>query len=215
MFPVCLEGHLKGLSCICLLAMHTLICLTFSLPPGVRAWLRRLLVALSGVFCLPCYMGRVKRIWYLLPVRAAKVQASLRIRAVSPEPSLLAHTSSESRGTFRLKARSLAPLNGWACAVKICHDGMLEDTNSLGGAHICNEQALSLKFWLRGMFETYINLYKVVTFHPITIKFCLYILYDFLSITKSRLTEKNIFSKKDFILQMCVKLWPITRLVMS
>ena len=54
--------------------------------------------------------------------------------AVSPEPPLLAHTSSESRGTFRQKARSLAPLNGWACAVKICHDGMLEDTNSLDGA---------------------------------------------------------------------------------
>ena len=71
-------------------------------------------------------------------MRAAKVQASLRIRAVTPEPSLLAHTctSSESRGTFRQKARSLAPLNGWACAVKICHDGMLEDTNSLDGAHL-------------------------------------------------------------------------------
>ena len=69
-------------------------------------------------------------------MRAAKVQASLRIRAVSPEPSLLAHTSSESRGTFRQKARSLAPLNGWACAVKICHDGMLEDTNSLVAAQL-------------------------------------------------------------------------------
>ena len=69
-------------------------------------------------------------------MRAAKVQASLRIRAVSPEPSLLAHTSNESRGTFRQKARSLAPLNGWACAVKICHGGMLEDTNSLDGAHM-------------------------------------------------------------------------------
>ena len=69
-------------------------------------------------------------------MRAAKVQASLRIRAVSPEPSLLAHTSSELRGTFRQKARSLAPLNGWACAVKICHDGMLEDTNSLDGAQL-------------------------------------------------------------------------------
>ena len=79
-------------------------------------------------------MGRDKRIWYLSPMRAAKVQAS--IRAVSPEPSLLAHTSSESRGTFRQKARSLASLNGWACAVKVCHDGMLEDTNSLDGAQI-------------------------------------------------------------------------------
>ena len=81
-------------------------------------------------------MGRDKRIWYLSPMRAAKVQTSLRIRAVSPEPSLLAHTSSESRGTFRQKARSLAPLNGWACAVEIRHDGMLEDTNSLDGAQM-------------------------------------------------------------------------------
>ena len=84
------------------------------------------------------------------------------IRAVSPEPPLLAHTSSESRETFRQKARSLAPLNGWACAVKICHDGMLEVTNSLDVPHfififssdvyvlIINEpsiKTLSLRFW--------------------------------------------------------------------
>ena len=69
-------------------------------------------------------------------MRAAKVQASLGIRAVLPEPSLLAHISSVSRGTFRQKARSLAPLNVWACAVKICDDGMLEDTNSLDAAHL-------------------------------------------------------------------------------
>ena len=84
------------------------------------------------------HMDRVKQIWYLLPMQAAKVQASLRIRAVSPEHSLIAHTSSESRGTFRQKTRSLAPLNGWACAVEICHDGMLEDKNSLDGAHMDN-----------------------------------------------------------------------------
>ena len=65
-------------------------------------------------------------------MRAAKVQASLRIRTVSPEPPLLAHTNSESRGTFRC----LAPLNDWACAVKICHDGMFEDTNSLDASHL-------------------------------------------------------------------------------
>ena len=75
-------------------------------------------------------MGCVKRIWYLSPMRAAKVQASLRIRAVSPEPPLLAHTSSESRGTLRQKTRSLALLNCWACAVKV-YDGMLKDTNLL------------------------------------------------------------------------------------
>ena len=33
--------------------MHTLICVTFSLPPGVRGWLRLLLVTLPGLFCLP------------------------------------------------------------------------------------------------------------------------------------------------------------------
>ena len=88
-------------------------------------------------------MNRVKRIWFLSPMRAAKVQASLRIRAVSPESSLFAHTSSGSRGTFRQKARSLAPLNGWACAVEICHDGMLEDTNSLDGAYITFWQSIS------------------------------------------------------------------------
>ena len=103
-------------------------------------------------------LDRVKRIWYLSPMRAAKVQASLRIRAVSPEPPLLAHTSSESRGTFRQKARSLAPLNGWACAVKICHDGMLEDTNSLDGAQFSNSyifQPLSnfLKHFRVGRYE--------------------------------------------------------------
>ena len=58
------------------------------------------------------------------------------IRAVSPEPPLLAHRNTESRGTFRQKARSLAPLNDRACAFKICHHGMLEDTNSLDGAHV-------------------------------------------------------------------------------
>ena len=77
-------------------------------------------------------------------MRAASVQASLRIRAVSPEPPLLAYTS----GTFRQKARSLAPLNGWACAVKICHDGMLEDTNSLDGAHLFN-MIISIGKWLK------------------------------------------------------------------
>ena len=84
-------------------------------------------------------MGRGERIRCLS--RASKVQASLRICAVSPEPPLLAHTSNESRGTFRQIGRSLAPLNGLACAVKIFHDGMLEDTNSLDTAHIKKKYA--------------------------------------------------------------------------
>ena len=79
-------------------------------------------------------------------MRAAKVQASLRIRAVSPEPSLLAHTSSETRGTFGQKASSLAQLIGWACAVEICHDGMLEDTNSLDGAQMLHKWDIGLNY---------------------------------------------------------------------
>ena len=51
-----------------------------------------------------------------------------------PTP-LLAHTSSESRGTFRQKAGFLAALNDWACAVKIYHDGMLEDTIAWRGPY--------------------------------------------------------------------------------
>ena len=43
------------LSCMCLLAMHTLICVTFSLLAGVGVWLRLLLVALPGLFYLPFY----------------------------------------------------------------------------------------------------------------------------------------------------------------
>ena len=90
-------------------------------------------------------MDRVKRIWYLSLMRAAKVQASLRIRAVWPEPPLLAHTRSESRGTVRQKSRSLAPLNGWACAIKICNDGMLEDTDSLDGAQMKKQPSKLVK----------------------------------------------------------------------
>ena len=67
--------------------------------------------------------------------------------------------SSESRGTFRQKARSLVPLHGWACAVTICHDGRLEDTNSLVGAHLsvltsfgikCSKEDLDLPtlYWI-------------------------------------------------------------------
>ena len=103
----------------------------------------RIILIITRRPILSSFMERVKRIWYLSPMRAAKVQASLRIRAVSPEPPLLAHTSSESRGTFRQKARSLAHLNWWACAVKGCHDGMLEDTNSHDGALIMKKEGIS------------------------------------------------------------------------
>ena len=53
-------------------------------------------------------------------------------------PRSLARTSAAHsyKQWVKRKARSLAPLNGWAWAIKICHDGMLEDTNSLDTAHL-------------------------------------------------------------------------------
>ena len=142
---IILYGNRFILILCCQVLDQLVCCLGIILPEECFHFLA--LTFYSGCFC---HLDHVKRIWYLSPMRAAKVQASLRIRAVSPEPSLLAHTSSESRGTFRQKARSLAPLNGWACAVKICHDGMLEDTNSFDGAHFISVLIFVLIFsWLK------------------------------------------------------------------
>ena len=57
------------LSCICLLAMHTLICVTFSLPPRISGWLRLPLVALPGIFYLPfSYTKSLMRVIILFSV---------------------------------------------------------------------------------------------------------------------------------------------------
>ena len=47
-------------------------------------------------------------------------QASLRIRAVLPEPSLFAHMKYGSRRWIRQKIRHLAPLDGCACVFEEC-----------------------------------------------------------------------------------------------
>ena len=56
------------------------------------------------------------RLRYLSHKRPAKAQASLRVRAISPEPSLFAHMKYGSRGRVRPKIRHLAPVDGCACA---------------------------------------------------------------------------------------------------
>ena len=56
------------------------------------------------------------RLRYLSHRRPAKAQASLRIRAVSPEPSLFAYLKYGSRLTFRPKIRHLATVGDCACA---------------------------------------------------------------------------------------------------
>ena len=56
------------------------------------------------------------RLWYLSRVQPVKAPASLRIRAVSPEPSLFAHIKYGNKGRVRPKIRHLAPLDGCTCA---------------------------------------------------------------------------------------------------
>ena len=44
--------------CACrafVLAVRALVCIAFSLSPDVRGWVRLLLVALHGLFCLPFF----------------------------------------------------------------------------------------------------------------------------------------------------------------
>ena len=49
-------------------------------------------------------LGQLMRLLYLLHRRPGKAQASLRIRAVSPEPSLFAHMTIGSRQRVRQKS---------------------------------------------------------------------------------------------------------------
>ena len=72
---------------------------------------------LSIVNCLHAVnnLSQLMRLWYLSHRRPAKAQASLRIRAVSPEPSLLGHMNYGSRRRVRPNIRHLAPLDGCAC----------------------------------------------------------------------------------------------------
>ena len=60
-------------------------------------------------------MSQLMRLWYLSHRWPAKAQASLRICAVSPEPSLFAHMKYGSRRRVRPKIRHQAPLDGCAC----------------------------------------------------------------------------------------------------
>ena len=63
-------------------------------------------------------MSQLMRLWYLSHRWPSKVQVSLYIWAVSPEPSLFAHMKYGSRRRVRQKIRHLAPLplDGCACA---------------------------------------------------------------------------------------------------
>ena len=75
------------------------------------------LVCRTIVFQL-LYFSQLMRLWYLSHMQPAKAQASLRIRAVSLEPSLFTHMKYGSRPRDWPKIRHLAPLDGCACTFK-------------------------------------------------------------------------------------------------
>ena len=64
------------------------------------------------------HRSQLMRLWYLSHRRPAKAQASLRIHAVSPQPSLFAHMKYGSRRRIRPKIRHLASLDGCTCVFK-------------------------------------------------------------------------------------------------
>ena len=57
-------------------------------------------------------MSQLMKLWYLSHRRPAKAQASLRIWAVSPQPSLFAHMKYGSRWRVRAKNQTSSP-TGW------------------------------------------------------------------------------------------------------
>ena len=61
------------------------------------------------------YISQLMTLWYLSHRQPAKAQASLCIRAISPEPSLFAHIEYGSRRRVRPKISHLVPLDGFAC----------------------------------------------------------------------------------------------------
>ena len=65
----------------------------------------------------------------------AKVQASIRIRAVMPEPTLFADVCSRSRENFSQSTRHVALLIGRACTLKIDSTEMPKSLNPVSILH--------------------------------------------------------------------------------
>ena len=57
-------------------------------------------------------------------MRTIQVQASLRMRTVSPEPVPFTHAGGRLRGNFRQRTSNMALLRNRACALKDCFDGV-------------------------------------------------------------------------------------------
>ena len=78
-------------------------------------WIFSCCLVLITCNCMEYILSQLMRFWYLSYRWPAKAQASLHIRAVSPEPSLFTHMKYGSRRRVQPKIRQLAPLDGCAC----------------------------------------------------------------------------------------------------
>ena len=83
----------------------------------------------------------------------AKTQASLRIRTVSPEPSLFAHTKYGRRRRVWPKKNNLAPLDGCACTLRRTKSTVM----SWAGSNVYSASSINLKEWLILMFFAIIS----------------------------------------------------------
>ena len=83
-------------------------------------------------------------LWYLSHRRPAKAQASLRIRAVSPEPSLFAHMKYGSRRKVRPEIRHLVPWDGWVCAFEdwVYGEQKVPQSHELAQLNILHDKAM-------------------------------------------------------------------------
>ena len=73
------------------------------------------------------------RLLYLSHKRPAKAQESLRIRAVSPEPSLSAHVKFGIRRRVRPKIRHIASLRIWRMILRRTKNTIISWHGSMGG----------------------------------------------------------------------------------
>ena len=93
--------------------MHTLICVIFSLPPRIRGWLRLLLVALPGLFCLPFCVDSVSA-WILLVSRPSWLVMRMGT------PSTVRFTRlTLSRSWFLFPVSVVSPVFVWFVAIVI------------------------------------------------------------------------------------------------
>ena len=106
------------------------------------------------------YMSQLMRLRYLSHRRPVKAQASLRIRAVSPQPALFAHMKYGSRRRVRPQIRHLVSLDCCACRFEEWVYGGRKVSKSREMAHI------GFIYWERADFPLQVFVLGVCVLFP-------------------------------------------------